>query len=62
VAAAALAPLAFLRARRIGGDRFETDEDLLNRSQPDPEINCLERTRSRNFRNQTSGYRPWPRE
>jgi membrane protease YdiL (CAAX protease family) len=38
VAAAALAPLAFACVSYLTRGRFETDEDLLNRSEPDPEI------------------------
>src|SRR6266478_4372120 len=37
VAAAALAPLAFACVSCLTRGRFETDEDLVNRSQPDPE-------------------------
>ena len=37
VAAAALAPLAFACASYLTRGQFETDEDLLNRSEPDPE-------------------------
>jgi len=56
VAAAALAPLAFACASYLARDRFETDEDLLNRSQPDPEIAVSSELEAGTFETKPSGY------
>jgi membrane protease YdiL (CAAX protease family) len=56
VAAAALAPLAFACVSYVTRGRFETDEDLLNRSQPDPEIDPTSEPAAESFETKASGY------
>ena len=56
VAAAALAPLAFACVSYLARGRFETDEDLLNRSQPEPEIDFSSEPTAETFETKPSGY------
>src|SRR3989441_6729620 len=56
VAAAALAPLAFACVSYLTRGRFETDEDLLNRSEPDPEIAVSSEPEAGTFQTKPSGY------
>lgn len=56
VAAAALAPLAFACVSYLTRGRFETDEDLLNRSEPDPEIDLTIEPAAESFETKPSGY------
>ena len=56
VAAAALAPLAFACVSYLTRGRFETDEDLLNRSEPDPEIDLTSEPAAEAFETKPSGY------
>jgi hypothetical protein len=56
VAAAALAPLAFACVSYLTRGRFETDEDLLNRSEPDPEVDVLSEPAPESFETKPSGY------
>ena len=56
VAAAALAPLAFACVSYLTRGRFETDEDLLNRSEPDPEIDITSEPATESFEAKPSGY------
>jgi len=56
VAAAALAPLGFACVSYLARGRFETDEDLLNRSQPDPEIAVSSEPETASFEPKASGY------
>jgi len=56
VAAAALAPLAFACASYLTRGRFETDEDLLNRSEPDPETDLTSEPEAETLETKASGY------
>jgi membrane protease YdiL (CAAX protease family) len=56
VAAAALAPLAFACVSYLTRGRFETDEDLLNRSEPDPEVDVSSELAAESFETKASGY------
>jgi hypothetical protein len=56
VAAAALAPLAFACASYLTRGRFEADEDLLNRSEPVPEIDLTREPTAEPSEAKPSGY------
>jgi membrane protease YdiL (CAAX protease family) len=56
VAAAALAPLAFACVSYLTRGRFETDEDLLNRSEPDPETDLTSEPAAVSLETKASGY------
>jgi len=56
VAAAALAPLAFACVSYLTRGRFETDEDLLNRSEPDPETDVSSEPEAEPLETEASGY------
>jgi len=56
VAAAALAPLAFACVSYLTRGRFETDEDLLNRSEADPETDLTSEPAPEPLETKVSGY------
>lgn len=56
VAAAALAPLAFACVSYLTRGQFETDEDLLNRSEPDPKADLAGEPATVPLETNASGY------
>jgi len=56
VAAAALAPLAFACVSYLTRGRFESDEDLLNRSEPDTEIDLTSESEAAPSETKPGGY------
>ena len=58
VAAATLAPLSFACVSYLTRGRFETDEDLLNRSEPVTEIDLISEPTAAPFEAKPSGYEP----